>query len=112
MNGHKDYEFLGIEQRKALEASGYRWFRNPTGKQSPLPRREGRLRTRNPRRHALSSESQRASKSIAGSDRQHRPIYSSGITASGLTIIGYELRLSSLGRFVPVKLAQQLFWFV
>lgn len=86
--------------------------RNPARKQSPLLRRGGRLPARNPRRRASGSESRHASKSIAGSYRQHRPIYSGGITASGLTIIGYELRLSSLGRFVPVKLAQQQFSFV
>ena len=38
-------------------ASGYRWFRNPARKQSPLLRRGGSLSARNPRRRASSSES-------------------------------------------------------
>lgn len=62
MHGRKDYEFLGIEQRRGTgsskpAASGYRRFRGSAGNRHPLLRREGGAPTWNPGRRTSSSGS-------------------------------------------------------
>ena len=62
MNGHKDHEFLGIEQRRETgsskpAASGYRRFRGSAENRHPLLRRKGGAPTWNPGRRTSSSGS-------------------------------------------------------